>query len=132
MHPKFHWLVHLAREHVVSALVREAKHKVPKRYAKDQCNLTGFDESVLSNVTGKHLWQIGDGKCFNFEARLENPREAPMKLRDLVLAELGLRADAHVATSVVARLLACPERRRPPPPPRLPQIGGQAAVLDIS
>ena len=43
MHPKFHWLVHLPWGLLLSALVCEAKHKVPKRYGKDQCNLTGFD-----------------------------------------------------------------------------------------
>ena len=104
MHPKFHWLVHLSREQVVSALVCESKHKVPKAYAKDQCNLTGFDESVLANVTGRHLWQLGETDCFNFETRLEDPREAPQKLRDLVRAELRIDMGAPVTTSNKARL----------------------------
>ena len=102
MHPKFHWLVHLSREQVVSALVCESKHKVPKAYAKDQCNLTGFDESVLANVTGRHLWQLGETDCFSFEPRLDDPREAPQKLLDLVRAELDI--DVPVKTSIKARL----------------------------
>jgi hypothetical protein len=44
MHPKFHWLVHLPWGLLISALICESKHKVPKRYAREQCSLTGLDK----------------------------------------------------------------------------------------
>ena len=43
-HPKFHWLVHLPCGLLISALICESKRRVPKRYAWDQCNLTGLDK----------------------------------------------------------------------------------------
>jgi hypothetical protein len=88
MHPKFHWLLHCS-ELVLSALVCEAKHRVPKRYARETCNLVGFDRGVLANVTGQHLWQLADEDSMNFGPRLLNPRPASPNLVALLNREFG-------------------------------------------
>ena len=54
-HPKFHWIVHLARElhrwgMLLSCFVHERKHRMIKRYANQIFNSTGFDQSVLAEV----------------------------------------------------------------------------------
>ena len=87
MHPKFHWLLHLGWELVISALICEAKHRVPKRFAKDTVNLTSFDFGVLANVTGYHLSQLEDVDCFNFQASLVKPIRPQSQLAAFLRAE---------------------------------------------
>lgn len=101
MHPKFHWLVHLPWGISLSALPCEAKHKVPKRYAREQCNLTGFDKSVLSNTVASTLADMGNPDCMSFEPRLLLPRAPPSRLRDLLARELG---DVPCVVACTARL----------------------------
>jgi hypothetical protein len=90
MHPKFHWLLHFFT--VVSALACEAKHRLPKRFAKDQARVSGIDAGVLANVVAYNLYQLGDEFEMTFDARLVDPKPGSQLLRAFVAGELGAGA----------------------------------------
>jgi hypothetical protein len=86
------------------ALACEGKHRVPKRYAREQCNLTGFDYSVLVNVTGAHMSQLADAETMSFACDLLRPSKASHKLTAFVV-------DALSSERVVTRCLSAHKAR---------------------
>ena len=80
MHPKFHRLIHLSGELVVGGLQCEDKHRVPKRYARETCNLQSFGRSALANVVGPHFQQLSDADSLAFGCELIRPVRASHKL----------------------------------------------------
>ena len=89
MHPKFHWLVHLAAGLVISALVCEGKHRLPKRFARELKNLTNFDVSVLANTTSHHMAQLSVHDSLTFDVALVEPRPAPKRLLAFLTSTFG-------------------------------------------
>ena len=101
MHPKFHWLVHLAWGLLISALICESKHRVPKRYAREQCNLTGFDKGVLSSTMAEHFADLADEDRMSFEPRLNAPSRPTARLADICHRHFG---DSECLSARTARL----------------------------
>jgi hypothetical protein len=99
MHPKFHWLIHFFT--VISALACEGKHRLPKRFAKEQKRITGIDAAVMSNIVAHNLYQLEDDFEMTFDARLVDPRPPSKPLYAFVAGELGAGA---VLESRTARL----------------------------
>ncbi len=95
-HPKFHWLVHLAREleHfgiLLSCWVHERKHRMVKRYANMILNTLVFEKSVLSEVTCHHIAELRRPDKFDLSPKLIPPLKASSPaLRNLLEMELDL------------------------------------------
>jgi hypothetical protein len=78
MKPKFHWLIHLLGW--LSCFSLERKHKTPKKHARIVTNTTGFERSVLGDVTCEHLAVLQNptfGKC---AVGLVNAKQAHKRL----------------------------------------------------
>ncbi len=96
VHPKFHWLVHFARElflfgMLLSCWVHERKHKMLKRYSNIILNTVKFEYSVLSEVTCHHIAELRLPDKFNIEPRLLDPvKTANARLKTLLEEELQL------------------------------------------
>jgi len=103
MHPKFHWLVHLARYlrkwgMLLSCFVHERKHRMVKRYSSDVFNTRRNEWSVLSEVTCHHIAALRETNVFNFGVGLIPPiQPAPPNMRDFLDATFGDLADGGLA-----------------------------------
>ena len=115
MHAKFHWLIHLARQIILSTLSLERKHKTGKRYAKDKLNLTSYERSSLADSTAQHLHELDKPSTFNFEVGLIEPHPAPPKLKAFLNRELELsdeRAPTLYESGSVSRICSTERCRR--------------------
>ena len=78
MHPKFHWLLHLAIElfefgTLLTCWVHERKHRMVKRYTNSVRNTRTFESSILSEITCQHLYNIGIKDAFDLSIGLKEP-----------------------------------------------------------
>ena len=95
-HPKFHWIVHLARElerfgMLLSCWVHERKHRMVKRYSQMIENTIVFEKSVLSEVTCHHFAEVSSIDKFDLSVGLVPPvRPASRDLGSLLQMELQL------------------------------------------
>ncbi len=118
MIPKFHWLLHLAKQlqnmgMLLNCFCLERKHRVPKRYAGDIKNMSKkSSESLLMEVICHNLGQLKMPDALNFEIGLVNGRTPSKRLLQLVRERLELDADDEVKVSIESRfnpLATCKE-----------------------
>jgi hypothetical protein len=111
MHPKFHWVVHLACEirnfgMLLTCWVHERKHKMVKRYSDQVRNTKIFEKSILSEVICHHLSELERESKFDLRPGLVEPtRKAPRKLVNFLRSILDLPHDGiEYKTSSKARV----------------------------
>ena len=93
--PKFHWLLHYAREldqhgTLLSCFVHERKHKCIRRFAVPTLNTKSFEKTVLEEVTCQHLWAVSQPSTFEFDIGLVNPRAPNTATKERLRHALGL------------------------------------------
>ena len=77
--PKFHWLLHYARElrkheTLFACFVHERKHKCIRRYAVPTVNTRTYERTVLEEVTCQHMYSLSIPDSFSFEVGLLMPK----------------------------------------------------------
>ena len=109
MHPKFHWVVHLARElkqfgFLVTCWVTERKHRMVKRYSEAIKNNLNMARSILSEVTCHHFHELGLPGKFDVSSRLLGPRKCPRRLDAFLRTFLGFHAGDKIDVSTTAQV----------------------------
>ena len=78
LHPKFHWLIHLAVElqqfgMLFTCWVHERKHKMVKRYLTNMRNTRSQETSILAEITCQHLHDLSPATVFDLTIGLRPP-----------------------------------------------------------
>ena len=86
MTPKFHWLLHYARElrqhgFLLSCFVHERKHKTVRRYATPTMNTRDYERTVVREVVTHSIRMLEADDALDCQVGLVNPRPSPKRLR---------------------------------------------------
>ena len=105
MHPKFHWLVHIAMYAMLLAcFVHERKHRMIKRYQNDVRNTIAFDKSVIAEVLCQQFAELSRASSFKLDVGVIGPRAAPKKLANFIREELDVPIGVAITTGAQGRV----------------------------
>ena len=109
LHQKFHALLHLPYEllahgTLLACWVQERKHRLVLRYARDVCNTSAYERTILGEVTAHHLHRLMGDETFNFDSGLLAPLHEPKAdMRRQLVDIIGCSHNVQVTTALVSR-----------------------------
>ena len=94
MSPKFHWMLHYARElrhhgFLLSCFVHERKHKTIRRYATPTLHTPDYERTVIREVVSHTIRVLEADDALDCQIGLVAPRAPPKRLRRTLFEMFG-------------------------------------------